>query len=114
MGGWRFEVVFDAAGLVQIQGQGVELLEVALARLGLQVLQVGTGVVDGQHPSRGAHPLGQIKAGKARSAAQVQQSLTRSPTGLLPGTDAVIAPDGVLALQPIPLQLVATQHVAGA
>ena len=102
------------AGLVQIQRQGVELLEVALARLGLKVLQVGTGVVDGQHRSRGAHPLGQIQTGKARSAAQVQQPLARSPAGLLPGSQAVIAPDGVLALQPIALPLVAAQHVAGA
>ena len=101
-------------GLVQIQCQGVELLEVALARLGLKVLQVGTGVVDGQHPSRGAHQLGQVQAGKARSAAQVQQPLARSPAGLLPGSQAVIAPDGVLALQAIPLPVVAAQHVAGA
>ena len=47
-----------SAGLVQIQRQGVELLKVVLARLGLEVLQVGTGVVDRQHASRGAHPLG--------------------------------------------------------
>src|SRR5688572_30539202 len=97
-------------------GHEVELVvlevRVAVAREhGAARLDEARGALDGDDPSRRAHDLGEVRRGKARSRADVDDLRARADAGAAPAVEHGRPPDAVLQAETLELLVVRSEEV---